>query len=292
MCKKTLLFVFCLIGLQFTTIKSLPWGLKARKAEAIKYYGVDLKLDRAIKNNKIGLLRYYASLNYPHGTKGLESIETSIASLRKSTADMTVRMQRCKHLRNDFINDINKAQSVSEIRAIQSKYRDRASIPDEYYKKEFKKTKITLNPNSLLHEFGLSNIESVRGYNTMYSINPAVTGESAKGFEDEELDKMFRQKNPEPISELTRWQKIKNFLSSGSNKPSSVLGFTQVPLQTLESHHYYNFAMPEGMQQRFQGLKQRAQAFPTKQLTPQQVESRLYEHYTMPSPESRFVTPH
>jgi hypothetical protein len=281
MCNKKcfLLVGGLIVGLCNSTMQAWPWTseLEALKYKAIQDYVREFELDKAIKHGKKTLLKQYASLNEPHRySDDLRQIERSISGLQDAVAKIAVRMERSRVLRQDFINRINRAQSIAEIEAVQDNYRDLTYV---VYEEAAQKVRDTLVPSVLLDEFGLSNLGEVRI------------------FSDNELEKKFKEREPKsnpitPYDQLTPWEKIKNYFFGGPS--SSNFGFTQVPprVQTRP----YSFGIPQPMRDRFQMLKEQARAFPTRQMTPQEQmqeqESRFYNRRTIPNPENVFVAPY
>jgi hypothetical protein len=285
MCDKKRVFLagcMMIVGLCSSAVQAWEWGLKARKREAIKYYGAKLEFGPGIRHLKRALLQNYASLDEPNRDKrDLERIKDSIEWEKNALEDQIVRMKRCQGLRDDFISEIRKAASVDEIIAIQKRYHKMANTADEYYNTETQKVRAMLIPSKLLWEIGL----------------PQKSGlDKVRTLSENELEKMFKEREPKsnpiiPYDLLSPWQKFKNYFSSG---PSSNFGFVQVPPQVQTRP--YSFGIPQPMRDRFQMLKQQARAFPTRQMTPQEQrqeqESRFYNRRTIPNPENVFVAPY
>jgi hypothetical protein len=296
--KKMLFFAFCIIGLQSTTMKPMDLEERPQQWEQERWNELGRYKDVALNNfyrgpsvlsdivaqHKVKLLQTYTDLAQLNKEPDLKKYTDKLDHIAKvlpkeinSIANNIMKIQKVERWSDDLRKEISQASTRQEIDSIVDKYNYLTTTPNLFTTvsdtNNYLKAKQNLEPEVLLQELGLPTLESTATLSTP------------------ELYSMFKKENILP-EQPTVWRRITNFFSSGSNKPSSMLGFTQVPLQTQASRRYYNFAMPEGMRQRFQELKQRARKFPTKQLTPQQAESRLYEHYTMPSPESSFVTPH
>ncbi|HEV2916133.1 MAG TPA: hypothetical protein VGW78_00135 [Candidatus Babeliales bacterium] len=212
----------CIMGTLYNTMESMqwPWGLNARKTSAIKHYGIRLQLDDEVIGNKIGILRAYTRLSRGSLSER-ERIEDSIEGLKNAAASMILRMQKSRDLRNDFIRDIQQATSQSDIEKIQTKYYNKIHedyANEEIYSNKIKPIKSMLEPEILLKEFKLPNLESVN------NLSHEELAMRFKGYKYSPKEVMYSAK------EQTWGERIKHWFSTlFAPGPSGTMELTQTP---------------------------------------------------------------